>query len=78
MTDGISDFVFEIEALVGKKNVSYMDAILLICEQKNIEPETFATIVTGDPVLMAKISAEADSLNFLKKSQKTHRKSLPI
>ena len=69
----ITEFSLRIEDLAGTKNVSYMDAIVLHCETTGLEIELAAKMVSG--ALKAKIKLEAESLNFLPKSNTT---KLPI
>jgi len=56
-----------IEEMVYMKDIPYIDAICLFCEQNNLETETAGKLVSG--VLKAKIQIEAEELNFLKKSK---------
>jgi len=55
-----------IEEAVVKKKLSYMDAILDICEKNNIEPEDVRKFVS--PIIKDKLEAEAMSLNLLPKT----------
>lgn len=52
-----------VEKTVFKKKMSYMDAILDVCEENNIEPEDTKKFLNG--VIIEKLEAEAMSLNFL-------------
>lgn len=52
-----------IEQTVSEKNISYIDAIVYICEKHNIEIEDSRKYVSN--VLKSKIEAEAMELNFL-------------
>jgi hypothetical protein len=52
-----------IEQTVSEKNISYIDAIVYICEKYNIEIEDSRKYVSN--VLKSKIEAEAMELNFL-------------
>jgi hypothetical protein len=56
-----------IELLVEQKNLSYMDAIVLYCEQTNCEVESAAKLVSG--VIKSKLKMEAEALHFLPKSE---------
>lgn len=56
----------EIEEIVYMKDVSYMDAIILFCEEKGYEIELAAKLISG--ALKSKIKLEAEDLNFLPKS----------
>jgi len=69
----ILTFSLEIESMVYKDEVSYMDAIIENCENSGMEIEMAAKLIS-DP-LRAKIQCEAEDLNFLPKSN-THK--LPI
>ena len=61
-----SKFSKMIEEAVVKKKLSYMDAILDICEKNNIEPEDVRKFVS--PIIKDKLEAEAMSLNLLPKT----------
>lgn len=52
-----------VEECVKDKRISYMDAILDICESNNIEPEDVRKFVS--PIIRGKLEAEAMSLNLL-------------
>jgi hypothetical protein len=55
-----------IEEAVVQKKLSYMDAILDICEKNDIEPEDVRKFVS--PIIKDKLEAEAMSLNLLPKT----------
>lgn len=61
-------FSKDIETLVTKSDLSYMEAILHWCEIKNVDSEYVATLVNSDIILKTKLQAEASSLNFLPRS----------
>ena len=71
--DQILKFSLEIESIAQIKMISYMDAIVLYCENTGFEIEIAAKLISG--ALKAKIKTEAENLNFLHKS-KTNK--LPI
>ena len=71
--DQILKFSLEIESIAKTKMISYMDAIVLYCENTGFEIEIAAKLISG--ALKAKIKTEAENLNFLSKS-KTNK--LPI
>jgi hypothetical protein len=54
-----------IEDMVKEKRMSYLDAILLHCEQTGFEVEMAATLLT--PPLKSKINDEAQAGNMIKK-----------
>lgn len=60
-------FVQEIEILCKEKNIDYIDAVIIWCEQNSLEIETAAYWIKKDPVIKCKIQLEAENLNFLKK-----------
>jgi len=64
--EDIQKFSMEIEEMVYMKDIPYIDAIVLYCEQTGFELETAAKLVSG--VLKSKIKLEAEELHYLKKS----------
>lgn len=52
-----------VEDAVLKKKLSYMDAILHVCEDRQIEPEDVRKFVSQS--VKSKLEAEAIHLNFL-------------
>ena len=60
-----SKFTKLVEATVAEKQLSYMDAILWLCEQNNIEPLDVKKFVSN--IIKDKVEAEARKLNFLPK-----------
>lgn len=69
----IANFSMTIENLVWEKDISYMEAIILYCEETGFEVETAAKLVSG--ALKSKIKLEAEELHFLPKSNTS---KLPI
>ena len=62
-----NNFVEEIEELCKKKNLEYIDAVVLWCEKNKLEVETAAYWIRKDPVMRAKLQLEAENLNILKR-----------
>ena len=61
------EFSLQIEQIVKeRKGISYMDAVLLYCEQNDIDPSTVAPLLTK--TLKDKIAIEAQNLNYLPKT----------
>jgi hypothetical protein len=61
------EFSLQIEQIVKeKKGISHMDAVLLYCEQNDIDPSTVAPLLTK--TLKDKIAIEAQNLNYLPKT----------
>jgi len=67
--DEMTTFSLTIETLVSKKNIPYMDAIIMHCEETGLEVELAAKLISG--ALKSKIQIEAEELNFLPKSNTT-------
>lgn len=67
--DEMTTFSLNIETLVSKKNIPYMDAIIMYCEESGLEVELAAKLISG--ALKSKIQLEAEDLNFLPKSNTT-------
>ena len=66
-------FAQEIEAIVLRTQMNYIDAIVEFCEQNSIELDTVNKLVSKP--LKEKIKYDAMELNFLKK---TTRAKLPL
>jgi hypothetical protein len=64
--EDINKFSMAIEEMVYMKDIPYIDAICLFCEEQNLEVEIAGKLVSG--VLKSKIKLEAEELHFLKKS----------
>ena len=58
-----SKFSKLVERAVIEKRLSYMDAIVWLCEQHNIEIEDCRKFI--NPIIKDKLEAEARRLNFL-------------
>ena len=59
-------FTEDIEKFVLETQMSYIDAIITYCEQKNIEIESVGKLISKP--LKEKIRYEASELNFLKRT----------
>ena len=55
-----------VERLVAKEHMTYMEAVLHVCEERQIDPLDIGKLVS--PTIKAKIEAEAMSSNLLPKS----------
>ncbi len=64
--EDIQKFSMEIEELVYMKDIPYIEAVVMYCEQTGFEIETAAKLISG--VLKSKIKLEAEDLHYLKKS----------
>lgn len=58
-----SKFSRLVETTVFEKRLSYMDAIVWLCEEHNIEIEDVRKFI--NPIVKDKLEAEARRLNFL-------------
>ena len=63
-----TDFSMHIEKEAIKREIGCFEALLDYCEMKGIEPVAVATMITSS--LKAKIQAEAEEMNLLKKTAK--------
>lgn len=67
--DEMTTFSLSIETIVAKKNIPYMDAVIMYCEETGLEVELAAKMISG--ALKSKIQIEAEELHFLPKSNTT-------
>lgn len=65
-TDEINNFSMAIEELVYMKDIPYIDAIVMYCEETGFELEMAGKLISG--VLKSKIQIEAEDLHYLPKS----------
>lgn len=63
-------FIKEVERLVMKHRLDYMDAVIHLCEENNMEVEAAATIIRNNIRIKSKLQAQAEDLNFLPKSSR--------
>jgi len=63
-----NDFCRQIEKYVEQWEVSYLDAVIAVCESKEIPVESVAKILSKP--IIEKIEQEGQELNFLPKSNK--------
>ena len=66
-TDRITMLMKSIEDIVRSKLVTHMEAIIIYCEENDIEVETVATLINKAPSLRSKIQIEAEDVNLLPK-----------
>lgn len=62
----ISEFTDKIEDLVYMKDTSYMDAIILYCEESGFEIELAAKLISES--MKSKIRIEAEDLHYIPRS----------
>ena len=61
-----SKFTKMVEETVIELKLSYMDAILYLCDKNELEPDDMNKFVS--PIIKDKLEAEAMALNFLPKT----------
>lgn len=66
----LSDFNKDIEEIVRISNLNYIEAVVLWCEERNVDVEQAASFVKRSQVIKAKIEVNASDLNFLQKQSK--------
>ncbi len=66
-------FAVEIEKLVKNEKLNYIDAIVLYCEENNIDIDSITKLISKP--LKEKLKCDAQQLNFMKK---TTRAKLPL
>ena len=57
-----------IESLVQKTNMSYIDAVMYYCEENKLEPETAGKMIGGK--LKQNIQDEAEDLHLIERTSK--------
>ena len=58
------EFSLKIESIVKEKRISYMDAVILYCEENDIDTGTVSPLISKS--LKEKIQVEATNLRMLK------------
>ena len=61
-------FMENIEELVQRTKMTYIDAVIYYCEENKLEPETAGQMVGGK--LKQHIQDEAEELNLIQKTSK--------
>lgn len=72
--DQLLQFQTEIEKIVIATGSTYMEAILLFCEQNDYEVEKIPRLLSG--VLKARVAEEASGLRLIKKEKGAQK--LPV
>lgn len=60
-------FVTELSIIISENNLSIIEGICFLCEQKNIEIEEIVPFIKLDKTLLLKIKDEAYALSLIKK-----------
>lgn len=63
-------FYKEIETLVKKHNLNYIDAVLHYCEKNEIEIEAAASMIKSNMRIKSQVQSEGEELRFLPKTAK--------
>jgi hypothetical protein len=63
-----NEFSMHIEQIASEKKMSYLDAVLLFCDQHHLEPSDVASKITKS--LKSKIENDFRELNYLPKQAK--------
>jgi hypothetical protein len=63
-------FYKDVESLVNKHNLSYMDAVIYYCEKNDIEIETAGAMVKSNFRFKSHIQQEGETLRYLPKTAK--------
>ena len=61
-------FMENIENLVQKTNMTYIDAVMYYCEENKLEPETAGKMIGGK--LKQNIQEEAEDLHLIERTSK--------
>lgn len=67
----LSELIKEVEILVKKDKMTYAEAIIEICNKREIEPEDMAKLMRKKSPLKNKLEAEAKSRNIIKSNTAT-------
>ena len=76
MFDGSINFSAEIEKRVKSSNLSYIDAVMDVCETLEMEPQAIAKFLTK--TVTEKIRIEATARNHIRGKKKEKTQRLPL
>ena len=62
-------FSKNIERVVKTKRISYLEAIIVVCEESGLEPEDVKKYIS--PAIRTKMEAEAIKLNLMKEKNRS-------
>lgn len=68
-------FSYEVEKIVLKEKINYIDAILLYCERESVDVEAIPKLMTKP--LKEKLKIDANRLNYMK-SRNFSKAKLPL
>lgn len=61
-------FYNEVDIIVRKYKISYIEAVTYFCEKNNVEVEIAAALIKGNPRIKSAVQIEGEDLNILPKS----------
>lgn len=61
----VNNFEKSVLRIVEEKKTSYIDAVLIYCEENQVDPDYVKTLMT--PTIKAKLESEYKTLNMLPK-----------
>lgn len=64
----LTDINEQLEDIIWKFDIGFIDAIVYYCEQNDVEIETIAKIVKMNSNIKTQIEIEAEQLNYLPKT----------
>jgi len=64
----IKDFQAEVEMVMRRHSLDFLDAVLMFCEQTGMEVETAGQLIRSSAKLKALAQSEAQTMNYLPKS----------
>jgi hypothetical protein len=62
-----NSFITEIDKLCSTKSIGIIDAVVLWCDKNSVDIELVAPLIKKDATMKARLQAEAEDLNILKK-----------
>lgn len=64
------DICLEIERIVLKTGMSYIDAVIYYSEKNDLDIDTVAALIKGSQKIKGELQIEGENLNFLKKTDR--------
>jgi hypothetical protein len=65
-----NNFYKEIDSLVKRHNLKYIDAVVYFCEKNEIEIETAASMISDNYRIKSSLQLEGEELHFLPRTAK--------
>ena len=67
LSEKTREFGITVESLVANGDMTYMDALIHIMEQENLDEDTMSKLVKKNPVVKMKLELESQSLHLVEK-----------